>query len=259
MKSFTSLLAATDFSIDGNNAVRRAALLAHEHGAYLKIAHVLEPAVCKLVRDWFTPAIGADLEAAQARETLRCLAMEIAGRYDVEVAVEVMVGDPLENLLLASQEFDLLVLGRRGHRRFPRLIVGRTVDRATRLRRGPVLVVKTPAEGPYRQVLVPVDFTVSSDAALGLAARVACIGGLHVFHAINSHGVAPLRGADVPEDVVRATLLRQEAGALARIRRAAAKVGLDSTRLGVGAAHGHPVWATLGQARRVSADLIVAG
>ena len=32
MTPFTSILAATDFSIDGNNAVRRAALLAHEHG-----------------------------------------------------------------------------------------------------------------------------------------------------------------------------------------------------------------------------------
>lgn len=37
---FTSILAATDFSIDGNNAVRRAALLAHEHGARLTLVHV---------------------------------------------------------------------------------------------------------------------------------------------------------------------------------------------------------------------------
>lgn len=40
MPPFTSILAATDFSIDGNNAVRRAALLAHEHGARLTLVHV---------------------------------------------------------------------------------------------------------------------------------------------------------------------------------------------------------------------------
>ena len=181
MTPFTSILVATDFSIDGNNAVRRAALLAHEHGARLKLVHVLDRAGCKPLRDWFSPSIDIDLKAPQARESLRRFAVEIAGRYDVPVSVEVMVGEPLETLAQASEHAELLVLGRRGHRRFQALVVGRTSDRMLRTCRCPVLVVKAPVEGPYRCVLVPVDFTASSDAVVQVAARLSGNSGMHVF------------------------------------------------------------------------------
>jgi len=61
MTRFTSILVAPDFSIDGNNAVRRAALLAHEHGARLKLVHVLDPAGCQSLRDWFSASVDIDL------------------------------------------------------------------------------------------------------------------------------------------------------------------------------------------------------
>jgi nucleotide-binding universal stress UspA family protein len=83
MTPFTSIVVATDFSIDGNHAVRRAALLAHAHRARLKLVHVVDPAGCKPLRDWFSPSIDIDLKAAQARESLRRFAVEIAGRYDL--------------------------------------------------------------------------------------------------------------------------------------------------------------------------------
>lgn len=259
MTSLTSILVATDFSIDGNNAVRRAALLAHEHGARLKLVHVLDPAGCKPLRDWFSPSIDIDLKAAQARQSLRGFAVEIAGRYDVTATVEVMVGEPLETLLLASEQAELLVLGRHGHSRFQALLVGRTVDRLLRTCRRPVLVVKTPVEASYGRVLVPVDFTASSDDAVQMAARVARCGGMHIFHAINSHREAVLRDTDVQEHIIRESRLQQEAGIIARMSRKAARLGLDSLRMSFAVAQGHPVWSTLGHAHRLGADLIVAG
>ena len=112
MKMFTSILVATDFSIDGNNAVRRAARLAHEHRARLKLVHVLDPAGCKPLRDWFSPSTDIDLKAALARDALRRFAVEIAGRYDVTANIEVMVGSLLETLMQAPEPAELLVLGR---------------------------------------------------------------------------------------------------------------------------------------------------
>ncbi|WP_165393332.1 universal stress protein [Rivibacter subsaxonicus] len=250
---------ATDFSIDGNNAVRRAALLAHEHGARLKLVHVLDPTGCKPLRDWFSPSIDIDLKAAQARESLRRFAVEIAGRYDVTATVEVVVGELLESLMQASERAELLVLGRRGHSRFQALLVGRTVDRLLRTCRRPVLVVKTSVEGAYRRVLVPVDFTAPSLAAVQVAARLARDSSMHVFHSINSHREAVLRETDMPEHVIRESRLRRDAGTIARMRRQAARLGLDSTRMGFAVAHGHPVWSTLRHARWLGADLIVAG
>ena len=259
MTPFTSILVATDFSIDGNNAVGRAALLAHDHGARLKLVHVLDPAGCKPLLDWFSPSIDIELKGAQARESLRRFAVEIAGRYDVSVSVEVMVGESLQTLMRASERAELLVLGRRGHNRFKALLLGRTVDRLLRICRRPVLVVKTPVERAYRRVLVPVDFTAPSDAAVQLAARLVRDGGMHVFHAINSYREAVLRDTDVPEHLIRESRLRQEAGTIARMRRHAARLGMDSTRMSFSVAHGHPAWSILSHAHRCGADLIVAG
>ena len=257
MTPFTSILAATDFSVDGATpcAVRRCW---HAHGARLKLLHVLDPAGCKPLREWFSPSIDIELKAAQARESLRRFAVEIAGRYDVSTSVELMVGEPLETLLRASERADLLVLGRRGRSRFKAWLLGRTADRLLRTCRRPVLVVRTPAERAYRRVLVPVDFTAASDAALRLAARLARDGGLHVYHAINSHRDAVLRDADGPEHSIRESRLRQSRDPCAHARKAV-RLGLDSTRTGFAVAHGHPVWSTLSHARRLGADLLVAG
>lgn len=259
MTLLTAILVATDFSIDGNNAVRRAALLAHEHRARLKLVHVLDPEGCKPLRDWFSPSTDIDLKAALARDALRRFAVEIAGRYDVTASVEVMLGPLLETLIQASQSAELLVLGRRGHARLNALAVGHTADRMLRTCPCPVLVVKTRVQESYRRVLVPVDFTASSDAAVPMAAGLARDSGLHVFHAIDSHLNAALRATDVPEHVIREYRLRQAAGTIERMRLKATKLGLDSSRMDFAVAHGHPAWATLSHAQELGADLIVAG
>lgn len=260
MRTITSVLAATDFSIDGNNAVRRAALLAHEHGAGLNLVHVLDPAGCKPLRDWFSPSTDMNLKASQARASLRRFAVEISGRYDVPVSIEVMVGEALETLMQASQHADLLVLGRRGHGRFQALVLGRTADRILRTCRRPVLVVKAPVDGPYRRVLVPVDFTALSDAALLVADRLARNCGIRVFHAINSYREAVLRAPDVPERLIRESRMRQETETVARMRRKATRLGMGrEARMTFAVAHGHPVWSTLNHAEALQADVIVAG
>jgi len=51
MTPLSSILVATDFSLDWNNAVRRAVQLAHEHSARLRLLHVGDPAGCKALRN----------------------------------------------------------------------------------------------------------------------------------------------------------------------------------------------------------------
>ena len=259
MTSFTSLLVATDFSVDGNNAVRRAALLAHEHGARLHILHVVKAAGCKPLRDWFYPTIDIDLRTSQARTALQRAAVEITGAYDVTPTIEVLVGDPFETLLRASDRADLVVLGRRGCGRFGGLLVGRTADRLLRTCRRPVLVVRTPVEQPYRQVLVPIDFSASSDAAIQVATLMRREAMLQVFHAINSQRESVLRDADVPEHIIRETRLKEEAGINARMRSKVAGLGLDCTLMRFALAHGPAVKSTLRHAQQLGADLIIAG
>lgn len=259
MTSINSILAATDFSVDGNNAVRRAALLAHELGARLRILRVLNTAGCKTLGNWLSPSLNIDLKAAQARDTLRRLAGEISTAHDLTASVEVAVGDPFATLMRAAEAVDLVVLGRRGQGRLKGWLEGRTVDRMLRICRRPVLVVQTPAHGPYRRVLVPIDFTTTSDAAIRVADQLRRETGLHVFHAIESHREAVLRDADVPEHVIRESRLMEEGAIDARMRRQVARLGLDRTPMSYALAYGPPVRSTLRHARKLEADLIVAG
>ncbi len=259
MASFKSLLVASDFSVDGNNAVRRAALLAHEHGAQLHILHVLKATGCKPLREWFSPTIDIDLKAAQARKALRQVAVEISCAYGVTPRTEVLVGDAFEVLMQASACADLVVLGGRGRGRLNGLRVGNTVDRLLRTCRRPVLVVKTPVAQSYRKILVPIDFTTSADAAIRVAARMRRASGLYIFHALSAQRVAVLRDAHVPEHIISKTRMLEEAGTDARMRRKVAGLGLDTARMHFALTYGPAVPSTLCQAQNLGVDLIVAG
>ena len=254
-----SILAATDFSVDGNNAVRRAALLAHAQGMRLHILHVLKAAGCRPLREWFSPTTDIDLRAAQARAALRRVAVEISGAYDVAASVEVAVGDPFEALMQASEQAALVVLGRRGHSPLGTLLIGSTADRVLRTCRRPVLVVKTAVEQPYRRVLMPVDFTASSDAAVQFAAHLVGDARVHVLHAADTHREALMRRSDVDESIIRQYRTREESMTSARMRRKVTRFGLDSRQLSFSVCRGPAVHEALRHALVFGADLIVAG
>jgi nucleotide-binding universal stress UspA family protein len=220
---------------------------------------VLKATGSRPLREWLSPTIDFDLSAAQARAALRRVALEIAGAYDVTATVEVAVGDALTTLMQASERADLVVIGRRGHSRLETLLIGKTADRMLRTCRCPVLVVKKAGDAPYRQVLMPVDFTDSSDTAVQFAARLVPGARMHVFHATDSHMESILRMSDVAESIIRDLRAREEAGTSARMRRRLARLGLDSTRMSFSVGRGPADLATLRRAQALGTDLIVAG
>lgn len=258
MIQFKSILAATDFSVPANNAVRRAALLAKQHGARLSIVHVVGVASRIAVREWLYPTVDLDLKVADARERLHRLAVDLKNRFDVTSDVEVRAGHVLKELHRASTSADLLVLGQRRRSALAEMVLGCTAQRLVECSRRPVLVVKQVAEGNYRRALVPIDFTPASDAAAFVAAALAPDINLQVFHAFDSAGVAVMREADVSEAVIRESRSREETALLARMRRSMTRFGLDSRRLSFALGRGSPVKATLRQAQDLDADVLVA-
>jgi len=258
MPRIATILAATDFSASGNNAVARAARLAKHLNAGLTLLHVVSPAGPPL-RRWFARPIAVAIEAARAQAALSRLSIDIAGPLDVAAAVEVRVGNPRIELLQASAQADLLVLGHRHRNAVLRLLGGSMADRVLRAGGTPVLVVKRKAEGAYRQAMVPVDFGPHADAAVQVAAALAPEWGIQVFHAIDPLGQAVLRDVEATQATVRNARARQEAHAHARMRRSVARLGLDARRMSFALAHGAPVRSTLWQLRVSAADLVVAG
>jgi len=259
MTTLTSILAATDFMPHSQHAVQRAALLAREHGARLQIVHVLEGEGSRALRHWFGAPADRARAAEQAHGTLQRMAHEIALAHGVAANFSVVAGDPFEVLLQASRGVALVVLGRRDRGRLESALIGSTADRLLGACARPVLVVKTPAVAPYQRLLVPIDFTGSADAALKLAARLARDASLQLFHAIASQRAAPLRADGATDHGGDGTRQRAEDGTSARLRRRAARLGLDSTRVSFVATHGPAAHAALRQAADLDADLIVAG
>jgi nucleotide-binding universal stress UspA family protein len=257
MIPIATILAATDFSPDGNNAAWRAALLARQLDARLRLLHVVDSTSFMPWRALLARPIDIDLEAARARASLRQLCAEIASRHDVTAAVEVRVGDPREELVRASAHADLLVLGQRGRNPLKTLVLGGTAVHMLRISRAPVLVVKRSANAPYRQVLVPVDLTARSDGAVQIAASLAPRANIQVFHAIDSAREAVLREADVTHAILLESRARDEARVNARMRRSVARLGLDGRRVRFSLAHGAPVHSTLRQLQASGADLVV--
>lgn len=259
MTRFRSILAATDFSGSATQALRRAARLAEQHAARLTLLHVVDDTGFKALRDWFSPSIDHDLKVAQARATLRGFAAEIRGRHRVAARFRVVIGEPFQEIRRASEGADLVVLGPRGRNPLKDLVTGSTADRLLRSCRRAMLVVKHAANGAYRRVLVPLDFTVHAPACLRAAGALAPTADLHVFHALDSSRDFELRMAGVPAAVIRDHERAEIAKAHGRVLEVGALAGLAPGRFRTVVRCGPPWACTLEQADALGAELLVVG
>ncbi|MEO7941159.1 MAG: universal stress protein [Burkholderiaceae bacterium] len=257
MASFRFILAATDFSPEGNNAVWRAAAMSQQLGARMGIVHIVDPAGYQPLRDWMLPSYQLDMMEARALAQVRQLAIDVAHCHGLTPSIVVQEGDVGQKVARAAATADLLVIGRPGRRKLRDLLTVRTADRILRASRRPVLVARNPVKGPYTKVLVPVDFSACSDAALRAARRLAPELTLGLFHAIDPANKTITPEAEVPAWVVREVRAREDAGTLARMRRQVTRLGLDHRAMQFAVGRGRTVLATARHALQQDAELMV--
>ncbi len=186
MAELKHILAATDLSGPARHAVERAALVAAGSDAALAMIHIANLAPLDQVRQLLSSEperLEQDL-VDQLRDALRTLAATIHERFGVTPALRVATGDLLPELLnhAATLPADLLVLGARGSSFLRHILLGTTAERLLSSSRVPMLIVKQPPHEPYRQLLVPVDFSASSLRALRLARTIAPRADISVLH-----------------------------------------------------------------------------
>jgi nucleotide-binding universal stress UspA family protein len=259
MAAIGSILAVVDFSRSIDHTLRRAALLAAEHDAQLRLIHVVSPAGCRPLCKWLDRPVDIRLKLAQAKATLdRCVA-QLAGHHRLDVRAEIRVGDAQDEILHAAQRADLVVVGARGANPLRELLLGAAAERLVRTVRRPVLIVKRPPLRPYRRALVPLDFAACSVAALQLASIVAPRAGIHAFHAVEPGWEMKLRAADVAADVVadHAAAARQEA--CRQLHALAAEAALPRAIVRFAVRHGDAASLILAEESRIDADLVIIG
>ncbi len=262
MNRIESILVATDFSPHAGNALARAALVAAEHGARVHLLHVVNRSLFRRARDLIarSAAIDADMEAklAQTHDALAELARHIAVSHGIEVSAQVRVGNALYEVRRAANEFDLVVLGIRGLDSLRDLVRGTTALRLHRKCDRPMLVVKQPARNSYRRVLVPMNRSSRSAAAIGAAMRLAPKAGIRLLKALRNDREAEMRLADVPESVIQAYRAKELARARAQMRAIASEFDDGDALVRISVEYSDVLDMTLRHDVQTNADLIVA-
>jgi nucleotide-binding universal stress UspA family protein len=186
MNAQTPILAATDFSAPARHAADRAARLARVSAAPLTLMHVLPAGALQGLRQWLGADSDTELQLqTQALRQLQQQALELQAARHVPVATRHASGPPVEALVREAEAMDasLLVLGARGEGFLRRWVMGSTAERLLHRSQRPLLVVRQAPRGPYRRVLLALDFSPWSLRAVALAQQVAPHAHLVLLHA----------------------------------------------------------------------------
>lgn len=263
MTRLQRLLAATDFSAPARHAAERAASVASAAGAELDLVHVAAfsraDELRRLVSD--LPADLPERVREQAKMLLDALAARLHEQYGVAVRTHVATGP----LLQAIEETggatgaDLLVLGARGASMLRHLLLGSTAERLVSRCQRPMLVVKRAPATPYRSVLVPVDFSASSLAALQFAHALAPDARLVVMHAYEAPFEGRLAVAGVQEQHLREYRDHARAEALEHMNALCVQAADAGRRARQVLVHGPAAACILEQEDEHDCDLVVMG
>lgn len=223
MPSISCIVVATDFSEFSERAVQRAARIAQQHHAELHLLHVVRPLdlypSLTLTPDEFGHS---DLELQQAEQTrVETMAATLSTQFGISARPVTRLGRAHTEIAAYAQEVaaDLVVAGSRGESTLMDLFLGSTASRLLRVATCPVLIVKKPADEPYRKVLAAVDFSPMSAAVLSLAFSLADGARVETLHVL---------GSEVEQRLRKAKFVRIDIGDWLARQRAEAEKQLDA-------------------------------
>lgn len=257
------ILAGTDFSAGAGHAADRAGLIARETGAELELLHAPSLSGLDKLRR-LVPGIPDDLEQQvidSGREQLAALGRKLTELHGIAAGVHVALGDAFTQLETRAAELpaDLVVLGAHGTSALPRLVVGSTAARMAAGSRCPVLVVKEAPSGPYRNVLIPVDFSAQSLPALTTARAVAPGANLILMHAYGFPFEGKIRAARDIDAALEPFLAAARKKVFEKMHELSAAAGLAPHAARLLVRHGEALPQILEQERERKCDLIVMG
>jgi nucleotide-binding universal stress UspA family protein len=174
MTTIQRIACAIDFSESSHQAMRTAAHLARERGAELVLLHAWEDPTVVAV-DVTTPTFRTQVKQA-AEGGLEQALRDTRALGKVAATVRLVEGTPWQAIVEVAERdptIGLLVVGTLGRTGIKRAVLGSVAEQIVRHAPCPVLVVRRGSEPrPYRHVLVPVDFSQSSRAAMRFAAEL---------------------------------------------------------------------------------------
>jgi nucleotide-binding universal stress UspA family protein len=260
MINLKNLLAITDFSESASQAARRAALIALQQNARFDILHVMNYSALLALQNFF--GVGSESEArliADARQQLEQLAAEINAEIGITPTVQVEVGHVLNEVMSATDAADMLVLGAHGTSPLRDLAIGSLAERLLGKCTLPVLITHQPPRAAYQRVLVAVDFSTHSRAALKMAIGIAPEANITVAHAFEVPFEGKLMLAGATEEHLRRYRSEAQQQALSNVRKMMLEVAEETKNLSQIVEQGDASVFILEHAEDFAIDLIVIG
>lgn len=239
-----TILAVTDFSVRGDNALARAALLSAEHGATLKLVYFAYP---------------GEAPPADAATRLAQHALQLSQRHGIRVRAVSPLAFAVEDILTEVRCSDLVVWGTAEVANMRSFFLGQPVEDLLRTAQRPILVVRGESQHGYRSLIVAVDFTEASRKLVDIGFAINPSAQVELFHAVSTANEMKLRYAEVSDRAIKA--YRNECRRYAQDRMFWLTDSYDSRRNRVlsTVGHGDAARQTLVQQQNSGAELIVVG
>jgi len=221
MPAIRCIVAATDFSDFSERVVQRAARIAQQHDADLHLLHVVRPLDLYPGLTLGSDEFGQHDKDLQQQEQSRldAMASSLSGEFGIRIHPVTRLGRAHAEIAAYAQSVsaDLVVAGARGESTLMDLILGSTASRLLRLAACPVLIVRKPADDPYRRVLAAVDFSPVTSAVVSHALSLAGGAKVEALHVLGSEVEQRLRKARLAQLDVTDWLARRRAEAGAQL------------------------------------------
>lgn len=237
-----TFLVTTDMSHRGDRAIQRGVFLARQHGARLVLLCVVDDA---------PDASIVEATRAASEKRLEAIVEDLA--EGVACDIRVVAGEPVDVIVGAAEQVDLLVIGTHRHRALFDHLRETTVQRIARLTNCPILVVCDVPELAYESVVAGTDFSASSAASVRVALELAPgaqVQPVHCFHV--PHAGGRLAGHDHNEPMSKEA---EEADIAWRKRNALAGDHIAPTQI----LRGSALSGLADTVRRLDASLLVVG
>jgi len=173
-----TILMATDLSARSDRALERAVGLATQYSARLVVLNIVDEDLPMSVQDTVREATLKEIQSGLDR---------IDGANAISTKIEAISGKDYRDILDHAEEIsaDLIIMGIHRNETGTKPIAGTTMERVVRKGRQPVLVVPSRAQGPYKNVVIGVDFSAFSRIAIHHALSLAPgaqFNAVHSFH-----------------------------------------------------------------------------
>jgi nucleotide-binding universal stress UspA family protein len=241
---YKTILALTDLSAGGNEAVQRAAVVAANCGAELRLMYL--PVANHPVWSY---------DEAHLNE----LARTVAKAAGVRVTVTRLRGTSPEDIAAEANCADLLVLTYRPECQVDTFFKGELHQRVMRLTRCPLLLTRLDGRIRYAKILVAIDFTEAAQQLTVHAGQMDDRAELELFHAVSNKDEAKLRSADVSWDMIKKFRSQQDAYAQKRLHELRQGISIGGRLPVISLGNGEPARQTSLRQQGSGATLIAVG